>query len=76
MKDKKKLIPCKCCGANCIQESGNYEICSICFWEDDGISDENTYSNVNHLTLKEAKANYRKFKACSIEFVNHVDKIG
>jgi hypothetical protein len=78
MKNKKNildLIPCQCCGAKSIEEQGSYEICPVCFWEDDGITDENVNSGANHLTLKEARENYKKYKACSIEFVNYVKKI-
>ncbi|HDS1074490.1 TPA: hypothetical protein QDZ65_001500 [Stenotrophomonas maltophilia] len=31
------LNPCPCCGNLTISENGNYEICSICQWEDDPV---------------------------------------
>ncbi|MEV0490026.1 CPCC family cysteine-rich protein [Streptomyces atratus] len=30
---------CPCCGFVTLGERGNYEICSVCFWEDDGQDD-------------------------------------
>jgi len=31
-----KLESCPCCGHRTIGERGNYEICKMCWWEDDG----------------------------------------
>ncbi|MFF4227749.1 CPCC family cysteine-rich protein [Streptomyces sp. NPDC001820] len=31
---------CPCCGFVTLGERGNYEICSVCFWEDDGQDDD------------------------------------
>lgn len=31
-----KLLACPCCGRRTIEERGNYEICRVCWWEDDG----------------------------------------
>jgi hypothetical protein len=51
-----ELIPCPCCHYKTISDKGNYEICPVCFWEDDGRnSDDLRYSSVNHMTLNEAK---------------------
>jgi hypothetical protein len=30
---------CPCCGYRTLSERGGYEICSVCFWEDDGQDD-------------------------------------
>ncbi|MCO7262589.1 CPCC family cysteine-rich protein [Dickeya zeae] len=32
-----KLYPCLCCGNRTIGDTGNYEICSVCGWEDDPV---------------------------------------
>jgi hypothetical protein len=29
------LLPCPCCGSRVLGEVGDYEICSVCGWEDD-----------------------------------------
>ncbi|EEW2168121.1 hypothetical protein PPV52_004650 [Escherichia coli O103] len=54
------LYKCPCCGYLTLPERGQYDICPVCQWEDDGRSEDrlNSYSSVNHATLKE----YREFK--------------
>lgn len=49
---------CPCCGENTLSIRGEYDICSNCGWEDDGIEMESRYSNPNHMTLKQGKENY------------------
>lgn len=51
------LGPCPCCGFRTLTESGEYDICVVCFWEDDG-SIEDEYSHANKMTLVEAKSNF------------------
>lgn len=36
-------ISCPCCGYETIGERGVYEICRICWWEDDGQDNENAH---------------------------------
>ena len=31
--------PCPCCGYLTLDERGGYEICPVCYWEDDGQDD-------------------------------------
>lgn len=67
------LFACPCCSYQTIKERGQYKICPVCFWEDDGGNDLNRYSSVNHMTLLEGKDNFNKY-ACvtetSIKMVN------
>lgn len=35
------LYTCPCCGYPTLSERGGYDICEICFWEDDGQDDPN-----------------------------------
>lgn len=35
------MVACPCCGYNSIISRACFEICSICFWEDDGQDNEN-----------------------------------
>jgi hypothetical protein len=37
------LESCPCCGSRTIGERGNYEICKVCWWEDDG--QDNKHAN-------------------------------
>ena len=47
-----------CCGEKTLSTRGEYDICSNCGWEDDGIVEEEKYSNPNHMTLKQGRKNY------------------
>ncbi len=53
---------CKCCGYNSLDEkpNGTYEICKICFWEDDSTqSNEPNYKGgANPVSLNQAKLNF------------------
>lgn len=31
-----QLLPCPCCGYQTLDSHGDYNICKICWWEDDG----------------------------------------
>jgi hypothetical protein len=51
--------PCLCCGYRTIKSRGEYFICPVCYWEDDGLADPDGYSQVNKMTLKQAIENYK-----------------
>ncbi len=55
---------CPVCGYLTLEERDAFNICGICFWEDDGIDDfeENEISGPNHMTLKEGRAIFNKAK--------------
>ncbi|BDD03889.1 hypothetical protein AUTU_13720 [Aureibacter tunicatorum] len=66
---------CPCCDYISLPERGNYLICPICFWEDDGqdIDELDVSSGPNHgITLREGRANFAKFGACEKDMVKHV----
>ncbi|WP_309228382.1 CPCC family cysteine-rich protein [Streptomyces lunaelactis] len=59
---------CPCCGFVTLGEPGNYEICSVCFWEDDG-QDDHDADRVRggpngRLSLTEARRNFHAMEAC------------
>ncbi len=58
---QEKLFSCPCCGFKTLSTKGEYEICPVCFWEDDGNTDPNYYSLPNHMTLAQARENFAKF---------------
>lgn len=67
---------CPCCKYRTLEERGGYEICKVCFWEDDG-QDEHDADIVrggpNHaLSLREAQANYARYGAMELRFREHV----
>ncbi len=62
---------CPCCGYRTLSERGGFEICPVCFWEDDGQDDEDAdvvRGGPNHsLSLTEARRNFREFGASDWE---------
>ncbi len=74
MNDK---YPCPCCGYYVFSESlGSYEICPICFWQDDLADMEAMYEAIgpNKVSLFEAQQNYIKFAASEERFIKNVRK--
>ncbi|MGM0924766.1 MAG: CPCC family cysteine-rich protein [Bacillota bacterium] len=72
---------CPCCGYKTLDEEppGTYDICSICFWEDDGVqySDPDFEGGANQASLRQAQQNFVKFGACEegcIKFVRKPNK--
>ncbi len=52
---------CPCCGNYTLSaESGSYEVCEICGWEDDPVQLENPdfRGGANTMSLKEAQKEY------------------
>jgi|GEM_PF-1526760 len=49
--------PCPCCGLPSIDEPGIYDICAVCWWEDDGHDGLSAFSP-NRIPLLEARANF------------------
>lgn len=70
------LEACPCCGYRALPERGTYEICPVCFWEDDGGDDPERYSSPNKMSLKEAQANFYRLGAVSVDALSHVLKDG
>ena len=66
--------PCPCCDYISLPERNNYLICPVCFWEDDGMDlDElDEVSGPNHITLREARANFAEFGACDCKMIENV----
>src|SRR5436853_3831606 len=69
---------CPCCQCRTLHERGGYEICPICFWEDDG-QDDHDADEVRggpngSLSLTRARQNYRAFGACDRRSLERVRK--
>jgi len=69
---------CPCCGYNTLSEKppGTYDICPICYWEDDPIQFENPNyeGGANQVSLKQGQINYLTFGACENEMIRYVIK--
>jgi hypothetical protein len=74
-KEPEPGIECLACGFLTIGKRGIFEICPVCFWEDEGeIADpDEPLSGANgDLSLNEARENYRRFGATSEDLKVHV----
>ena len=71
--EPEEMLKCLCCGYLTIQQRGGYEICPVCFWEDDGSQELDQTSGPNHMTLREARENFVRVGACSVDAVQHVE---
>ncbi len=71
-----KRYPCPCCGFRTIatEPPGTYELCPVCYWEDDGVqfADPDFMGGANHQSLNQAKANFREFGASSRAALRYV----
>lgn len=69
---------CPCCDNVTLPERGNYLICPVCYWEDDGQNldaiDETSLPN-HGITLRTGRANFEKFGACEEAMVKNVVSI-
>lgn len=61
---------CPCCGHQVFKEYGHFELCPICFWEDDDIqmADPWYQGGANSPCLYDAQKNYIKFGAMEEQF--------
>ncbi|MFE0846140.1 CPCC family cysteine-rich protein [Streptomyces rochei] len=60
--------PCPCCGHRVLDAMpGSYEICPVCFWEDDVVQFRwpTMGGGANRVSLIEAQRNYQDFGACN-----------
>ena len=61
---------CPCCGYFTLPERGGYDICKVCFWEDEwaqqqyGEPQGDLPFGANSVPIEEARANFLVFGAC------------
>jgi len=72
------IYPCPCCGFKTLSERGGFDICPVCFWEDDG-QDEHDADVVRGgpnytLSLTKARENVRECGACERKHIKNVRK--
>ena len=74
----KKKYKCPCCGYYALKNKpiGEYDICPICFWEDDPLAyiNPDECCDCNRVSLNQAKENFKLFGACRKEMVKHTRK--
>lgn len=75
---KREKYKCPCCGFYTFDEKpeGNYDICPVCFWEDDLLQLKNIEyeGGANHVSLVQARKNFKLFGACREDVIKYVRK--
>lgn len=72
---KKKRYQCPCCGYYTINEGpGLFDICPVCFWEDDPSYriNEDYRGGANKVSLRQARKNYLEYGACDENGLKYV----
>ena len=72
-------FPCPCCGyLSFSEEPGSYEICPICFWEDDQVQLRwpTWAGGANKPSLVEAQRKFAAIGACEERLLGHVRQPG
>ena len=72
-KGKNNKFLCPCCGCYTLDEVAVYDICPVCFWEDDGTTGDHIFSP-NGISLDEGRANYLKLGVSKERAVQYVRK--
>lgn len=69
-----KKYTCPCCGYKTLEDSHEYDICPICFWEDDFVQFNavDFKGGANHVSLRQAQKKFVEFGACEIKMLSHV----
>ncbi|MDQ3058806.1 MAG: hypothetical protein M3R45_04695 [Pseudomonadota bacterium] len=69
-------LRCPCCGFKTLGERGCYEICAVCFWEDDGQDDDDADEVKGgpngSISLSMGRSNYLEFGASQRKDLPHV----
>lgn len=69
---------CPCCGFRTLDAQGNFDVCPVCFWEDDGQGDQDADTvrggPNGWMSLTQARQNFAEFGACERRFVDKVRK--
>ena len=65
---------CPCCDYFTLQGRGQYEVCPVCYWEDDGTQLDalDDVSNANHVSLRTARMNFQSIGAADAAAVSLV----
>lgn len=72
--DAAELLPCPCCGHRTLPDLGQYELCPVCFWEDD--PNQSTHPDspdgANGKSLVESQRTYLSIGAMDALFPKNV----
>ncbi len=74
--EKQKTYRCPCCGYLTLFGRGGFEICEVCYWEDDGQDDHDAREvrggPNGRLSLEVARENFKKCGASEALYVSRV----
>jgi hypothetical protein len=69
---------CPCCQFRTLDEKAAYDICPVCFWEDDGQGDADADlvrgGPNKELSLTVGRENYKRIGASDARWLSHVRK--
>ena len=75
-KPEHRRLACPCCGFLTLRDRGGFEMCAVCWWEDDGQDDADADvvrgGPNGELSLSVARANFRSVGASDPRFVKSV----
>ncbi len=70
------MVPCPCCGFSTLNCRAGFEICPVCFWEDDKQDDLEAEKvrggPKNLLSLADARRNYKELGASDLLWIGEV----
>lgn len=69
-------VKCPCCGNYPWEsrDSAFFDICPICFWQNDGMEKLDKPCGPNHVSLRQGRKNYKKFGAYMEELAEYTRK--
>lgn len=68
-------VQCPCCGYLTLSERSVWEVCQVCYWEDDGQGDADAdveRGGPNKVSLSSARLNFKNCGAAESRFVQFV----
>jgi len=72
------LYRCPCCASRTLRERGGFEMCPVCWWEDDGQDDHDADmvrgGPNGELSLTQARQNFQRLGASESRFAASVRK--
>ncbi|MCD1258182.1 hypothetical protein B5M42_004925 [Paenibacillus athensensis] len=70
---QEELIVCPCCQYKTLSSRGEYDICPVCFWEDDGTIETSDHSSPNRMTLAQGRLNFAHLGVVSTSVLHFVE---
>ena len=74
MSDAVEKRPCPCCGYHTLPSRNDYEVCPVCFWEDEpgSLEEPDGVGGSNAVSLREGRRNFERYGAMEARFRSNV----